>query len=179
MTVVVLTSNDPSVLAPAVRSAVQATGGGVPMFDLRTLDEHYRWWALSPSRIMSTLVAGLGVLGLSVVAVGLYGVLAYLCMQRTREIGIRIAIGATPADVISIVIRQAAVLVVPGLVLGLGLAFLLMPMIGAPAFDFVTPRDPVVFAIATLVITVVATVAVAIPALRASRVDPMLALRAD
>ena len=179
MTVVVLTTGDPAGLAPDVRRAAQAVDASVPMFDLRTFSDAYQWWALGPSRLMSTLVTALGLLALSVAAVGLYGVLAYLCGQRTREIGIRIAVGATPIRVAALIATHTAALVVPGLVLGLVLAFFLMPLISAPAFDFVTPREPLVFAVAVLVVASVAALAGAIPARRAARIDPTVALRAE
>jgi len=178
MTMVVLAKREAS-LATEIRDAVRAVDPGVPMFDLRTMEDFYRSRPLLPSRVVSRLVTAFGVLGLLVAAIGLYGTLAYLCVQRTREIGIRMALGARSSSVIWMVVRQAAAMLVPGLGFGLGLASLLTPLIGSPAFDFVVPHDPIVFAAAALVIVTAGLIASAVPALRAVRTDATIAVRAE
>ena len=99
--------------------------------------------------MISRIVTALGVLGLVLACVGLYGVITFLFSSRTHEIGIRMAVGASPARVLRMVLTHAMFLVVPGLVLGLGLAVLLTPLLASPAFDFVTPGDPLVLIVAS------------------------------
>jgi ABC-type antimicrobial peptide transport system permease subunit len=129
--------------------------------------------------IFSRIVTALGVLGLVLACVGLYGVVTFLFSRRSHEIGIRMAVGASPARVLGMVLREATFLVVPGLALGMGLAVLLTPLLASPAFDFVTPGDPLVLTVAPVVMTSVCLLAVMLPARRAARVDPTLALRHD
>jgi putative ABC transport system permease protein len=124
-------------------------------------------------------VTALGVLGLVLACVGLYGVIAFLFANRTHEIGIRMAVGASPSRVLGMVLTHAGALVLPGLVAGLGLATLLTPFLASPAFDFVTPRDPLVMTVAPLSMALVCIVAAMLPARRAARVNPTAALRHD
>ncbi|MET0211618.1 MAG: ABC transporter permease, partial [Vicinamibacterales bacterium] len=123
MTIVVLAAEDtsPLALASVLREAAASVNASVPLFDLRTLGDLYQSRALLPSRMMSRIVAALGVLGLALACVGLYGVTAFLFANRTHEIGIRMAIGASPARVLWMVLTHASALVLPGLVAGLGL----------------------------------------------------------
>jgi ABC-type antimicrobial peptide transport system permease subunit len=179
MTLVVLAKGEAAAVASDIRAAVQAVDPAVPMFDVRTMDDLYRSRALLPSRITSQLVSALGVLALVLASVGLYGVMAFVSARRTREIAVRVAVGATARTVVLLVLRQAAAPIAPGLVLGLALAAALTPLISSPTFDFVTANDPLVFASVPMVIVVVALIASAMPAVRAARVDPATLLRAD
>ena len=181
MTMVVLAAADTSPLALAsdVRAAAVRVNPNVPLYDLRALDDLYRSRALLPSRLISRVVTALGVLGLVLACVGLYGVVTLLFSGRTHEIGIRMAVGASPLRVLGMVLSHATFLLAPGLVLGLGLAVLLTPLLASPAFDFVTPGDPLVLTLAPLVMTAVCLVAAMLPARRAARVDPTMALRQD
>ena len=136
--------------------------------DLRTLEDLYRSRALLPSRMMSQIVTALSVLGPVLACVGLYGVVTFLFSSRTHEIGIRMAVGATPTRVLRTVLTHAMVLAGPGLILGLGAAALLTPLLASPAFDFVEPNDPAVLTAAPLTMALVCLLAAALPARRAA-----------
>jgi len=179
LTMVLLASGDPSALASPLRAAVQSVDPAVPIFDVRTFDDLYRSKALLPARTMSQVVTALGVLAVLLSSVGLYGVIAFLTMRRTSEIGVRMAVGATPGRVLRLVLRQAATFVLPGVGLGTVAAFLLVPLLASPAFDFVTPRDPWVFAWVVALTSGLALVAAGVPARKAARVDPVVALRTE
>jgi len=181
MTMVVLAAADmsPLAMAAAIRSAAASVNAAVPIFDVRTLDDLYQSRALLPSRVMSQIVAALSLLGLTLACVGLYGVITFLFSRRTHEIGIRIAVGASPSRILTMVLTHATWLVLPGLILGLGLAVLITPLLASPAFDFVTPGDPLVLTVAPLAMAFVSFVAAMLPARRAARVDPTMALRHD
>jgi len=181
MTMVALAEDgtSPLALAAAVRSAAAGVNAAVPLYDLRTLEDLYRSRALLPSRMMSQIVTALSVLGLVLACVGLYGVVTFLFSSRTHEIGIRMAVGATPTRILRTVLTHAMVLAGPGLILGLGAAALLTPLLASPAFDFVEPHDPAVLIAAPLTMALVCLLAAALPARRAARIDPMLALRQD
>jgi hypothetical protein len=179
VTSLVVRSTRPAALAALVRQTAAEIDPAVPILEMRELAELYRLRGLLPPRLMSQLVSALGAIGLGLAGIGLYGVLAFVTMRRAREFGVRVAVGATPWSVAALVVRQGAVLVVPGLVLGTVLAAALTPLIGAPAFDFVSPNDPIVLAAATLIPAVVSLGAALMPALRASRVDPITTLRVE
>jgi len=181
MTMVVLGASDisPLALTDAVRAAATSANGAVPLYDMRTLQDLYETRALLPSRVMSQIVASLSVLGLTLACVGLYGVMTFLFSRRTHEIGIRMAVGASPPRILRMVLTHAATLVVPGLVLGVGLAVVITPLLASPAFDFVTAGDPLVLTIAPLSMAIVCFFAATLPARRAARVDPTMALRQD
>jgi predicted permease len=181
MTMVVLAEDgtSPLALASAARSAAASVNAAVPLYDLRTLEDLYHARALLPSRMMSQIVTALSVLGLVLACVGLYGVVTFLFSNRTHEIGIRMAVGATPSRVLQMVLVHAMFLVVPGLVLGVSIATLLTPLLASPAFDFVTPNDPMVLTAAPLTMALVCLAAATLPARRAARVDPTRALRQD
>jgi len=176
---VVVRGSRPEALAPLVRAAAAELDPNVPLLEVRGLDELYRLRGLLPPRLMSELVSSLGLIGVGLAGIGLYGVLAFVSMRRVREFGVRLAVGATPASVAALVVRQGALLVAPGLAIGSLLAALLTPLIGAPAFDFVSPRDPAVLVAAALIAAVVALSAALGPALRASRTDPITTLRME
>ena len=181
MTMVVLAEDgtSPLALASAVGSAAANVNAAVPLYDLRTMEDLYHARALLPSRMMSQIVTALSVLGLVLACVGLYGVVTFLFSSRTHEIGIRMAVGATPSRVLHMVLTHAMFLVGPGLVLGVSVAALLTPLLASPAFDFVTANDPIVLMAAPLTMALVCLVAATLPARRAARVDPTQALRQD
>ncbi|HEU4630091.1 MAG TPA: FtsX-like permease family protein, partial [Gemmatimonadaceae bacterium] len=133
---------------------------------------------LAGPRFTMTLLAGFAALALVLAAVGLYGVIAYAVAQRTREIGVRIALGARPQRVVAQVIRQAAVLAGIGIVLGLAGAVAATRVLRSLLYG-VTPLDAPTFAAAAVLLTVTALLAAYAPARRAARVDPVTALRAE
>src|SRR5262249_38673389 len=125
-----------------------------------------------------TLLGVAGALGLALAAVGVYGVVAYAVGQRTREIGVRLALGAQPAGVLRLVIRQSLLLTSIGLALGVAAAFALTRVLSGFLLG-VSASDPLTFAMIALLLALVALLACWIPARRATKVDPMIALRCE
>jgi predicted permease len=175
MTIHVRTAGDPSALAPAVRAAVQAIDAGLPLFATRTLLAH-TGAATFQQRLAGSLLSVFGGLALVLAAVGLYGVLAFIVGQRTREIGVRMALGATQAAVFRLVVRHGLKLTAIGVVIGLGAAFGVARALSTLLFG-VEAYDPVTLSVATLVLVACAIAACLAPAVRATRVDPVRALR--
>ena len=174
---VIRTTGNPYDVLPAVKSAVFAVLPDVPLRNVGTMD------GLIATRVaerkLTMLLLGLfGLLGLVIAAVGVYGVMAYHVSQRTREIGVRMALGATRSNVVGMVLLNACALVASGLVIG-GVAACYLSA-ASQAFLFrLEPTDPRAFAAAVVSLSVAALVASAIPARRAASVDPMVALRAE
>jgi len=171
------TSGKPYEVLPQVKAAVFAVMPDVPLRNIRTLDEQIAT-RVAQRRVTMLLLGLFGLLGLVISAVGIYGVMAYLVSQRAREIGVRIALGATRSSVMRLVLVNACVLVVTGLILGgVGAWYL-----SAAARTFllnIDATDPRAFTAAFCLLALAALVASAIPARRAASVDPMAALRAD
>jgi predicted permease len=134
-------------------------------------------FALLPSRFGAAILGSVGLLGLTLAAVGLYGALLYSVSRRVREIGLRVALGATPSSVLSLVGRQSAVLVGTGVALGLGLSALAVRPLAMFLIPEVRPADPWNFAVVAMVLLLVGLAATLPPAIRALRVDPVVALR--
>lgn len=175
MTMVVLGTEDAASLAAPIRSELKLLDASIPAFNIRTLDSVYEARTIVPQRLISQIMVSVGLLGLVLATVGLYGVVAYLTTLRTREIGIRMALGADRRNVLLMVLRQAAGMVGAGLAVGLVLAFFLTPAF-ASAFNFV-PRDATILAEVSLVLIAAALTASLIPARRAAMVSPTVALR--
>ncbi len=175
MTMVVLSTGDPTALAAPIRAELQSLGSTVPLFDVRTYDDLFQSRALLFSRLTTQIFTSLGLLAMILAAVGLYSVIAYLTALRTREIGIRTAVGADAHRIRLLIARQAVPMIAPGLVAGLALAYLVTPFFAVP-FDF-APQNPAILAGVSTLFAGVAFVAALIPAHRASRIDPLLALR--
>ncbi len=174
---VIRTSGDPHQVLPAVKAAVGSVLPAIPLRDTATMDERLaRQTAL---RRLNMLMLGLfGLLGLVISAVGLYGVMAYLVAQRTREIGVRMAMGATQAQVILMVLRGATVLLVAGLAIGSMGAWYLDQAASQFLFN-PQEHDVRAFAAALAVVTAACLIATLVPARRAARVDPTVALRSE
>jgi putative ABC transport system permease protein len=164
-------------LATAVRAAVARVDRGVPLTQVRTLDEVARDATARP-RFRAVMVVTFAALALLLAMVGVFGVLAYSVEQRSREFGVRIALGASPANVLGLVMNGAARVIAAGVVVGLVLAAALGQTVSSFLFG-VRPVDPLTFGAATLVALVTAIVATAVPALRATRVDPVEAFRSE
>jgi putative ABC transport system permease protein len=164
-------------LAPVLRGAVRAMDPAVPVTRVRTLEQMVRE-GISSRWFDAMIIVALAVLALVLALGGLYAVTAYSVAQRTREIGVRMALGAAPRSVMALVLRQGGIMIAAGLLLGVLAAMPLVRFVGAMLFD-VQPLDPAVFAGVALLVTAIAMLATFIPARRASRVDPMVALRAD
>jgi predicted permease len=171
----VRTAADPAQAASAVTAAVKALDPNLPLEDLKTLTQQVRDNTFL-DRMMTTLSALFAGLATLLAAVGLYGVLAYTVAQRTREIGLRMALGAAPGRVRTMVLRQVAWMTLAGAVAGLAGAIGVGKGAATLLFEL-TPWDPPVLATSAVLLAVVALVAGFIPARRASLIDPMRALR--
>ena len=173
-------ARDASGLAPVLRHVIRGLDPNMPVFDVRTMEDVYTQRAVKTPNMIAESVAGLGLMGLALAMVGLYGLVAYSVSRRTREIGIRMAIGADRERVVRMILTQGLKLSAAGLVIGLVVGFFacraITSAIWIATFDKTNPLLFVVIALPLLLITVVATYA---PARRASRVDPMRALREE
>jgi putative ABC transport system permease protein len=175
VTLLVKTEGEPAALLPSVRSGLRSIDPQLPIFAVRTMDEAVSA-SLGPQRLAATLVGGFSFLALFLAALGLYGVLAYSVTQRTREIGIRIALGSPRGSIFRLVLRQAMIMVGIGIAVGLTLAIACGPFFRHFVYG-VAPRDPFTIFGAAAVLTAIALLAYWIPARRAVSVDPMVALR--
>jgi putative ABC transport system permease protein len=167
----------PASLVSAIREQVRSLDPALPVTDMLTLDDVVAASA-APQRFNAALLGGFAVIALLLAAIGIGGVLAITVSRRTQEIGIRLALGADAGAVVRMVVRQGMALVAAGLAIGLPVALAVTRLLASLLFE-TTPHDAAAFAGATLVLCLVACAACAAPAIRASRVDPMRALRID
>lgn len=174
-TLVVKTSIDPSTLARSLRTHVHALDSEAPVSQVFTMDELVAQQLARPRFAMS-LVSSFGAIALLLAMAGIYGVISYMVSRRVREIGIRMALGASASSVSKMIARQTAMLIAPGIVLGLALAFALERFVRGLVYG-VSATDPISFAIAPLLFAATALAASWLPARRASRIDPLTALR--
>ena len=177
MQVVVRSTVPPSTLASALRAAVDRVDPSIPLMRIRTMDEIISG-SLAGIAFTMTLLIIAAVVALVLGLVGLYGVISYIVSQRTPEIGVRLALGAQPGDVRSMVLRQGLGVALVGVVLGLGLAAVATRVMGSLLFE-VSTHDPLTFAGATLALTAVSALATYLPARRAAAIDPLEAVRAE
>ena len=165
-------------LAAAVRQEVQQIDPTLSVFNIRTLQDQVAD-SLAPLRTNVIVLVAFGALALLLASIGLYGVASYSVTQRTREIGVRMALGASRSTVLTLVFGQGLVLVALGIALGVGAAAALMPLVPAALLPNVSGRDPATFAGTIALLSAVALVASLIPAYRATRIDPLTALRTE
>jgi predicted permease len=177
MTFQLRTASDPAPVIAAVRQAAREIDGNLPLYNIKTLaaqvDE-----SLAQERLISALSGFFGLLSLLLAGVGLYGVLAYTVSRRTREIGVRIALGAQPGAVLRMVLRQGLILTLIGVGVGLAASLAATRLLASELFD-VTPTDPATFVVATLLLLTAALLAGLVPARRATNVDPLIAIRQE
>jgi predicted permease len=169
------TATNPQALLPAVRKVVSDLDNNLPLFDVRTQAERIER-LLFNERLLARLASLFGLLALVLACIGLYGLLSYEVARRTREIGIRAALGAQTRDVLRLVGRQGLVLVALGIVFGIVAAMAVTRSLGSLLYG-VQPSDPITFFGVSALLTIVGLAACYIPARRATRVDPMVALR--
>jgi putative ABC transport system permease protein len=175
MTLVVRTARDPAGFVPAVRNEVRAMDKDQAVFGIATLEELIGT-SIALRRFLMLLLLGFAAVALVLAAVGIYGVISYTVTQRTHEIGIRMALGAQASDVLRLIVGQGLRLVLSGVVIGLVAAFGLTRLLSTLLFE-VSATDPLTFASIVLLLAVIALLACWIPARRATKVDPMFALR--
>jgi putative ABC transport system permease protein len=159
----------------AVRRELRRADPEMPLFDVKSMTERLSS-SLANRRAAMALCLMFGALALLLAAIGVYGVLAYSVSQRTREIGVRVALGAGAGDVIGMVVGQGLRMAAAGMAIGCVGAFALTRLMSAMLFE-VRPSDPAVFLIVTVVLAVVAGIASLVPSARAARIPPAVALR--
>jgi predicted permease len=177
MTLEIRTAGDPNAVASSVRQAFREISRDFPVWEIKTMRTQIDQ-GLVQERLVATLSSFFGLLALLLSAIGLYGTLSYAVTRRTSEIGIRMALGARQADVLWLVLREASVLVLVGVVVGLLAATAMSRLISSMLFGL-TPADPMALIIATSALLAVAWLAALLPARRASKVDPIVALRCE
>ena len=175
MIVYLRTTYDPNQLMPLVRAKVRQLDAGVPVSDMRT-EETQLSNSLSTERMIASLSTVFGFLATLLAAIGLYGVMAYTVAQRSREIGIRMALGAGRKTVLWLVMREVLALAALGVAVGLPASLALMRVVRSQLYGL-TPHDPSTLAMATVALALVACAAGYLPAFRATRLDPMTSLR--
>jgi predicted permease len=175
MTFYARTSVDPLGLAPRLRAIVQKADATLPVTDLKTMGAQINE-SLLVDRLVAVLSAAFGLLATLLAAVGLYGVMSYAVSLRTREIGVRVALGADRNTVLLMVLKEVAVLAIIGVAIGLPSGYTLGRLVETQLFGL-TARDPLTFVVATATLLLTAFLAGYLPAMRATRVPPMTALR--
>jgi putative ABC transport system permease protein len=174
---VVRTSGDPLAMLPAVRAELQAVAATWSVANAGTMEDHIGTSVL-PQRMAGTVLGLFGFVALLLVSVGVYGVVAYAVATRTREIGVRIALGAQPRDARWFVVRQGTLLVAIGVVIALPVAGAVMRLLSSFLLG-ASATDPIAFIGAALLLAIISLLATWIPARRASLIDPMVALRSE
>jgi len=177
LTVVVRTSGDPRALAGDVRHAIASAASDVPVFGVETISDLVGK-SVGSRRFVMVLLELFGAVALLMTAVGIYGVISYSVSERTREIGVRSALGATRGDIARMIVGSGFATVLVGLAIGCVLAVGLTRYLQASLFG-VSPVDPVTFTGVIVALLGVTLLAQALPAIRAMRVDPVVALRQD
>jgi len=174
---VLRTNQEPSKLASAVREEIAALDRGVPVYQVATMDQLLSG-SLATQRFNLFLLVLFAALALSLAAIGIYSVLAFSVSRRTHEVGIRLALGARPDDVLWLIVGQGMRLVVAGIALGIAGAVALTRLMASLLYS-VSATDPITFIAASVLLTLVALIACYVPARRAACVDPMMSLRCE
>ncbi len=171
-------AGDPGPIVAEVRNAIRGIDATLPVYDARTLNEHMQI-AVFAQRMAANLLGAMGVLALLLAAIGLYGVMAYAVSQRTQELGIRLALGASPGSLLGMIVGQGMKLTMIGLAIGLAIALGAFGSIGAvrSLLPGISPMDPITFVTVPIVLGSIALLASWIPGRRAGKVDPLVALR--
>jgi len=171
------TDGSAEALLPSIRQRIHDMDAGLALANVKTMDQWLSDSAAQP-RLNTVLLTAFAAVALLIAAIGIYGVLAYSVNQRTREIGLRMALGATPRSVLQLIVSQGMKVVLIGVAIGLAGGLALGRAVSSLVFG-VPVRDPATFSLVAVVLTTVALAACIIPARRAARVDPMVALREE
>ena len=174
-TLTIRTAGDPNAMTEEIRKILATLDPDAPLYTVRTMDDYFAL-ALGRARFQTILLGIFAAIALILTAVGLYGVMSYTVLQRTPEIGIRVALGANKNDVLGMVLGRSFSLTGVGLLIGIGGAFGLTRLLSSLLYE-VKPSDPLTFVAVAMVLGAVSLVASYVPAWRAARVDPMVALR--
>jgi putative ABC transport system permease protein len=177
LSIAVRTAGDPRLAAPSIRDALRRIEPALPILKIDTIDQQMDD-VLVQDRLVASLSAGFGAIGVLLACVGLFGLLAYTAALRTSEIGVRLALGATRASIAWMMLRESLRLVLTGVAVGLPAAIVLTRFLGARLFG-ISPTDPLTIGAAVALMIVVGAVAGMLPGRRASRVEPVVALRCD
>jgi putative ABC transport system permease protein len=175
MSVVVRSAGDPQALVPALTKEVQSVDKDLPLLHVKTLDE-YVGDSIADTRFQTILLGSFGVLAFVLTALGLYGVISYTVVHRTREMGVRLALGANRDAILAMIVKSGVLLAGAGIVIGLVAALLLTRLIASLLYG-VSPSDPLTFFGVPIALITMAAIASYLPARRAAKVDPMVALR--
>jgi putative ABC transport system permease protein len=173
--IIVRAVTEPLALAAGARRAINAVNNTVPAYQVSTLEQRVDS-LLATRRFQALLLSLFAATGVLIAAIGIYGLMRYVMTERKREIGIRMAVGASARDVVVMVLREGLLLSMIGLFIGVVVALGLTGMMRTLVYG-VSTTDPLTFAVASLVMVFVAAVACSEPAFRAARVDPLVALR--
>jgi putative ABC transport system permease protein len=173
--IVVRTSGDAAGMVDLIRAEAQRIDRDLPMYSIQPM-ETVKADSVAQRRFILILVGAFGVLALVLAAIGVYGVMSLLVSERTQEVGVRLALGAHPGGVLAMLVGQALRLTLLGVAIGIGLSIVLMPLLRSQLYA-IAPRDPLTLAAVPAILTVVAIAAAIIPARRATRVNPVEALR--
>jgi putative ABC transport system permease protein len=175
--VVIRTHDDPAAIMPPVRNGVSELDPGAIIYSVQTMREVLSN-SLAPRRLSMILLAIFATLALAMSCIGIYGVTSYLVGERTREIGVRMALGAQPGDVLRLVLREGTLMALLGVIVGLAASLALTRLLNNQLFG-VSAHDPLTFAAVALLLLLVAVFACYLPARRAMQIDPIVALRCE
>jgi putative ABC transport system permease protein len=175
--IVVRTTGDPALLAETVRAEARQIDKSLPLYDIRTMST-LRSDSVSTRRFILLIVGAFGVLALGLAAIGVYGVMSLIVSERTREVGVRLALGAEPSQLLRMIVGQAAKLAGIGVVIGLAVALPMAPLLDSQLYG-VQSFDPMTFIIVPVALVMIAALAALVPARKAMRIDPLAALRID
>lgn len=175
--IVLRTTGDPALMAETVRAEARRIDKALPLYDIRTMDT-LRSEAVSTRRFVLLIVGAFGLLALGLAAIGVYGVMSLIVSERTREVGVRLALGAQPSELLRMIVGQAARLAAVGVVIGVAAALTLAPLLDSQLYG-IESLDPATFIAVPLALLIIAALAALVPARKAMRIDPLTALRTD
>jgi len=175
--IILRTTGDPALLADTVRAEVRRIDKNIPIYDLRTMST-LRADAMSTRRFTLLIVGAFGVLALGLAAIGVYGVMSLIVSERTREVGVRLALGAEPSQLLTMVVGQATKLAAIGVAIGVAGAMALAPLLDSQLYG-VASIDPLTFISVPVALLLIAALAAVVPAWKAMRIDPLAALRIE